>query len=65
MKARIVAAVLPPLWKLYSQRIGKLPPAMRYPGAFVAHLIEWRRGHHRNIRQGREPRSYRRCRVLL
>src|SRR5215469_3605976 len=29
MAVRTVAAVPPPLWKLYSQRIGKLRPALR------------------------------------
>ena len=29
MEVRTVAAVSPPLWKLYSQRIGKLRPALR------------------------------------
>ena len=29
MAVRTVAAVSPPLWKLYSQRIGKLRPAIR------------------------------------
>jgi hypothetical protein len=29
MEVRTVAAVPPPLWKLYSQRIGKLRPALR------------------------------------
>jgi hypothetical protein len=29
MAVRTVAAVPPPLWKLYSRRIGKLRPALR------------------------------------
>jgi hypothetical protein len=35
MAVRTVAAVPPPLYKLYSQRIGKLRPAMRNLIAFA------------------------------